>query len=86
MASKYDKLQQFLAASAEDVRRYTLTLDQIGLLVGGLPPIAKERPQWWENEESSPTRHVQGKAWMGAGWRTTNVNLKRGVVSFVRSS
>jgi hypothetical protein len=54
---------------------------QIEAMLGfGLPPSARTTPQWWENDR----KHVQGVAWIDAGFETRNLSLGKETVEFVR--
>jgi hypothetical protein len=41
---------------------------QIERVIGAMLPNSASRPQWWANERSSETRHVQCSAWLDAGY------------------
>ena len=36
---------------------------------GPVVPKSAQRPEWWANEDTPATRHVQCKAWLRAGYR-----------------
>ena len=40
--------------------------------------------EWWANEKSADTSHVQAKAWMAAGWLTDEVSLAEEQAVFIR--
>jgi len=62
---KYDPLRDYLRGqSALD---FTLSFREIERIVGTLPTGAL-RPQWWANEVSPNTSHVQRRAWGDAGY------------------
>ncbi len=67
---KYSKLFEYLKLRKEQKMR--MSFDEIGHIVGGLPPSAYEHRPWWANMES----HVQSKdGWLAAGWRTAHVDM-----------
>ena len=41
---------------------------QIERVIGAMLPNSASRPQWWANERSPETRHVQCSAWLDAGY------------------
>lgn len=67
---KYSKLFEYLELRKEQKMR--MSFDEIGHIVGGLPPSAFEHRPWWANTQS----HVQSKdGWLAAGWRTAHVDM-----------
>lgn len=74
---KYQPLSRHLSAAPRPV---TMTFEEVGRLVGGLPARAYRHPSWWANDADG--RHVQAKAWLGAGRRVEEVDLGRRVVRF----
>jgi hypothetical protein len=75
--SKYDSLTEFLVSGIGDP--LTLSLDQIGLVVGGLPKSAKQYKIWWQNDDPS---HHHSKSWARAGF-TARPDLRQGAVTFI---
>jgi hypothetical protein len=73
---KYDPLQKHLITAPHP---HVMTFDEIDRLVGGLPPTARERPQWWSNNAQG---HVQAAAWLGCGRRVERADLERENVRF----
>jgi hypothetical protein len=61
--SKYDPLQEFLAARAGNT--VTLTFGQIDELVGKLPASARQYQVWWRNNDPS---HQHCQSWGDAGY------------------
>jgi hypothetical protein len=57
--------------------------DRIGVK---LPMTARQRREWWGNESTPASRHVQSKAWLSAGWRVEDVDFRRELVVFVRQA
>jgi len=64
--SKYDPLKHHLAL--QTASELTLSFPQIEKLIGGPLPLSAMRPQWWANETSSSTAHIQCLAWRQAGY------------------
>ncbi len=61
---KYVPLAEYLAAQPATVTSLTLTVPQIGAIIGGaLPPTAR-RSSWWTARGSAHARQ-----WRRAGWR-----------------
>jgi hypothetical protein len=79
---KYQQLLDFLRFERADL--VTLSFEQIALLVGGLPASAFKHPAWWANERCGTHSHAQ--AWMGAGRRTSHLDLVNRCVTFERTS
>ena len=80
MASKYEGLGRHLGALQST--RWPATFGDVEAVLGSaLPPSARKYPVWWSNDES----HSQASAWMNAGWRTSDVNVRQGTVVFRRS-
>jgi hypothetical protein len=76
--SKYDPLSRHLTRSKGAVE---LSFDDLEEVLGfALPRSARRYPAWWSNSEGS---HVQAKAWLGAGYRTEDVNIAQERVRFV---
>ena len=77
--SDYDRLSEWLRLQTSN--RVNATFTQIERILSfDLPYSARTFPQWWENDP----KHMQGKTWMGAGFRTLDVNLVTETVAFVR--
>ena len=72
MAAKYDPLASALTASSPQT--VTMTFAELDDLVGGLPPGARGDRTWWGNT-THPSRS-QARAWIGAGYRVGEVELK----------
>jgi hypothetical protein len=81
MSRKYAALAAYLEKQKTDL--IALSFAQIEEIIGfALPDSAREHGVWWTNSPS-PGRHNQ--AWLGAGWETTNRNLKAQTISFQRT-
>jgi hypothetical protein len=76
---KYDRLRDFLAARDDAVTELTMSFEEVGTLVGTLPPSARAHRAWWANDSK-----VQAQAWRAAGWHVQSVNQDVGRVVFVR--
>ena len=79
---KYEGLRKWLMKQA--AREIIVGFDELGTLVGGLPPSAEKYAAWWANELGSST-HVQCHAWLEAGYRAS-VTLTRREVTFTKLS
>src|SRR5579872_3656244 len=78
--SKYESLPQFLASSAGSMKR--LTFAEIERILSfKLPKSAYEHEAWWSN---NATGHSHARTWIRAGWRTQDVDLSSGKVTFKR--
>lgn len=64
--AKYDPLRQHLRR--QKAARYEMTFRDIERVLTGLLPKSAQRPEWWANEVSPDTRHVQCRAWLDAGY------------------
>lgn len=80
MASKYEPFRQWLDRQTQD--RVQLSFQDIEAILGfQLPASARALAQWWANVAGS---HVQASAWMGAGWRARQVDIRGEQVTFER--
>ena len=83
--SKYRPLYEHLSGLPPAKRRLVMTFGEIErLLSAKLPPSAHNYREWWANESSPDTSHVQARAWMAAGWLVSEVRRIEGRVVFVR--
>jgi hypothetical protein len=76
MRPKYEPLQRRLEEAPAD-EPVSLTFDEIGALIGGLPPSSSGRT-WWGNTTNES--RSQAKSWLGAGRRVMEVRLGDTVV------
>jgi len=82
MATKYDPLRLHLKRVATSST--VLTFTEIERVIGtSLPPTAGKRSEWWANEISPASRHVQCHAWRDAGFNAFP-NLTGQTVTFRR--
>jgi len=78
---KYEPLGQFLRRRTHD--RWSASFAEIEAVLGhALPKSARDYPAWWANQHGAG--HSQ-TSWLDAGWKTCNVDLKRGRVDFERA-
>ena len=81
--AKYDPLSAYLLACRGN--SCTLTFDRIEDIIDDpLPRSAGEYREWWSNESSCATSHVQARSWMDAGWKVEAVRLDARQVRFAR--
>lgn len=77
--SKYDPLKTFLAAQPGD--RIPMTFSEIESALGFALPASKQYPAWWSN---SPDNNTMTQAWLGAGFKTEQVDIPRERLVFRR--
>ncbi len=76
--SKYYPLFILLRKSEPD--EVTLTLDEIeAAMEANLPATAYAQRAWWSNRNRGA---VQANAWIDAGYRVINIDLKKGQITF----
>lgn len=81
MAGKYRGLGVYLGGVVGD--RVTLRFAEVERIIGSrLPLTARAERAWWGNR-NDPKRG-QARVWMMAGWRRTDLDLSREVVTFER--
>ena len=64
--AKYDPLHRYLRR--QSAAELVLTFSEIENLLTALLPKSARRREWWANETSEATPHVQCGAWMRAGY------------------
>jgi hypothetical protein len=74
--SKYDPLREWLTRAPHPAE---VSFGLLSQLVGGLPPSAYRRREWWANNMNG---HVQARAWLEAGRRVSSVDLPNEKVVF----
>jgi len=80
VGGKYGPLSERLAALAESGSEVVeFDFADIAALVGGLPPSAFKRREWWGNDSK-----VEAQAWRDADWHVAHVSLERERVRFER--
>lgn len=78
-SSKYSGLTKHLKYRASFTNIVKLSLAQIDGLIGdNLPMSAYKTKNWWKNTSKS----LRARAWIDAGWETSEVNLEKGYVIF----
>jgi hypothetical protein len=78
----YAPLHAWLVGQPANVNHILTTFEQIeGILGFPLPPTARRRPQWWEN---NPNQHSHARAWLDAGFLTEQVNVPNESLTFRR--
>jgi hypothetical protein len=70
---------RFTLSLARGSQPVEMSFAQINRLVGGLPPTAYWRLQWWSNNAN---RHVQARAWLNEGRRVESIDLSNQQVRF----
>jgi hypothetical protein len=71
MAVKYDPLRHHLGRQTRS--HVPMTFQQIESVIGGrLPASARKHRSWWANDA---TGHAHAGAWLGAGYRTAQVDM-----------
>ncbi len=73
--AKYDPLRDYLNTRPPGMKQVSLTFDEIGKMVGGLPRSAWKHKAWWGNDRKT---HPQAKAWLEAGWQVHSFRAFRG--------
>jgi len=77
--NKYDSLANYLKFRAAFTDTVKLSFAKIdGILGDNLPMSAYKTEKWWSNLLTN----VHAKAWLDAGWRIREVDLKEGHVVF----
>jgi hypothetical protein len=77
--SKYDKLGAYLLAQGKDA--IPMTFEEIERVVGTKLPKSKTHQAWWSNSASN---NVMTKVWLGAGYRTEQVDMAKKTLVFRR--
>jgi hypothetical protein len=79
---KYDSLHRYLRGQMGS--RVPMTFQQVESVIGRpLPPSARRHRPWWANDA---TGHAHAKAWLGAGYRTEQVDMEGERLVFVRTA
>jgi hypothetical protein len=80
--SKYTPLREYLSGRSE--AEAPMSFADIESVVGfPLPPAARRYRAWWSN---NPTNSVITNAWLGAGFRSAQVDMANQTLRFVRVS
>ncbi len=79
---KYEPIARKLKQASND--EYCASLSEIEEILGfKLPASARKHRAWWSN--SYKGNHSQAEGWIGAGWETRDIDVKRERVRFVRT-
>ncbi|MGQ9530589.1 MAG: DUF7662 domain-containing protein [Candidatus Bathycorpusculaceae bacterium] len=77
--TKYGALTSYLKFRSAFTNVVRLSLAKIDGIIGdNLPMSAYKNENWWSNTSAN----VHAKAWMDAGWKVQETNLKEGYVVF----
>jgi hypothetical protein len=77
--TKYEPLKGYLKFRASFTDFVKLSFAQIdGIIGNNLPLEAYRSESWWANSPNN----IHAKAWLDAGWETSEINLKEGYVTF----
>lgn len=77
--SKYVKLAEHLASL--NATQWRASFKEIeGILGFSLPLSARKYQAWWANENGGT--HTQSQGWLGANWRTSDLDLSDEKVTF----
>ncbi len=80
----YAPLYAWLIGQPANINNIPATFGQIEAVLGRpLPPTAREKPQWWEN---NPAQHSHACAWLEAGFLTEQVNIPSESLTFRRQN
>lgn len=79
--SKYESLTT--ALSRQNTRQWRVSFEDIETIIGTkLPNSAYRHRAWWSN---NPTNSVMTKAWLKAGWISSDVDMAAQKVTFRKS-
>jgi len=79
---RYAALADWLQSQPGRVDKATLNFNEIEDIIGSdLPASARTYRAWWSNDAVG---HIHSQLWLDAGWRTTNINLTEGRITFSR--
>lgn len=76
---KYDPVREHLFTSGKPT--VSISFEELGNLVGGLPKSAYTYQAWWANEHE-PQTNMQKQAWMAAGYEVDHYDLNTQRVRF----
>ena len=80
--SKYAPLGSYLRESGQE--EIAMTFREIEAVIGApLPASAYRRREWWAN---NPNRHTHARAWLEAGYITSEVNMDGQRLQFLKTS
>lgn len=76
----YIRLAAFFAAQPSGLERLELSVAAVESIVGESLPPAARYPSWWRNDAGK----AHARAWLTAGWRLAEADLRQGRLSFER--
>ena len=79
--AKYDPLYDFL--DRQTASEIIMSFGEIERIINSHLPKYSNKRDWWGNEISNSSRHVQKYAWMNAGFRA-EPDLAKNIVVFRR--
>ena len=80
--SKYQPLTDYLKSLSADSDQFTANFGGLEEILGfELPQSARQYPAWWANQDRG-----QSLAWQSAGWKTMDVSVEIGSITFVRQN
>jgi predicted DNA-binding protein (MmcQ/YjbR family) len=83
MTGKYSSLETYLRELPSTQAEVTLSFAQIEKIINSkLPASAYEDNRWWEHETEG--NHMNKRAWVTAGWRVDEVDVKKKRAKFKR--
>ncbi len=78
--SKYSPLKSHLKSMG--LKEIPITFEEIETVIGSrLPPSARKFRPWWNN---NPSDSAIAHAWLAAGYKSAQVDLKRKSLTFIR--
>lgn len=81
--TKYDPLREYLIKRSQNEDHIRISFNEVeGILGEALPKTAHIDRPWWANTH----RSNHAKSWLSAGWKVDKVDLKKGVVLFMKQS
>ena len=79
----YAPLASWLAGLDADKEMVQATFDELEQVLGRrLPDSARTHRAWWANDSHT---HSQARAWLGAGWRVSSINMTEGRITLHRA-
>lgn len=72
---KYKPLHDYLRRKSQ--REIEMSFTQVDRILSNMLQKSASRPQWWANERSTETTHVQCSAWLAAGYEASLLPRER---------
>lgn len=80
---KYDPLARYLRAQSAPY--VVLSFGEIEELIGApLPRSARERREWWWNDLTPQSSHVQSRSWVYSGYLASVISFDEQRITFHR--